>query len=167
MSRYDVSAAEDVRKWLWNELVSSSIMNPADYNITGMGQIVPLVPVQQQKELIDRVGGKPFITYDIITETVPAGLWYISCEQILFTVFSEDYRTARAIRNLMIDLFRRQDDSARDLNEVSTSELAYLNITVLENRNINPEKSDSGRLSFDMIVEVKYVRELLTNGRFS
>lgn len=167
MSIYDLSPTDDLRKWLWAEMQSNGIVSASDYNILGKGTIVPIVPVQQQKELIDQVGGKPFITYDIVGEAVPAGLWYITCEQVLFTVWCEDFKTARALRNLMYDLFRRQDDSARDLNEITTSDFGYLNVTVLENRWINAERSQTGRLAFDMIIEVKYVRELNSSGRFS
>lgn len=167
MADYNASPADDLRKWLWFEMQDNGIVNAADYNITGIGQIVPIIPVQQQKELVDKVSGKPFVTYDIVTSMVPSGMWYIFNDQILFTVFCEDFRTARAIRNLMVDLFRRQDDSARELNEFSDSEFAYLNVTILENRNVNAERGDQGRLSFDMIVGVTYVRDLNTNGRFS
>jgi hypothetical protein len=167
MSLYDESPTDDLRKWLWAELQSKGIVSASNYNITGKGLIVPIVPVQQQKELIDQVGGKPFITYDVVGEPVPSGLWYITCEQVLFTVWCEDFKTARAIRQLMYDMFRRQDESARDLNETTTSDFGYLNVTVVENRWINAERSTTGRLAFDMIIEVKYVRNLDAHGRFS
>jgi hypothetical protein len=167
MSKYDISPTDDLRKWLWNEMQANDIVDASQYSITGLGNIIPIVPVQQQPELIDKIKGLPFITYDIVGEPVPSGMWYITCEQVLFTVWCEDFKTARALRNLMYDLFRRQDDSARDLNEVRTTDLSYLNVTVVDNRWINGERSQTGRLAFDMIIEVKYVRDLSQNGRFS
>jgi hypothetical protein len=167
MSLYDISPTDDLRKWLWEEIQEAGIVQASDYAVPGMGNLNPIIPVQQQPEFVDKVAGKPFITYDIVGKPVPAGLWYITCEQVLFTVWCEDFKTARALRNLMYDLFRRQDDSARDLNETTTSDFGYLNVTVVENRWINAERSQTGRLAFDMIIEVKYVRNLDAHGRFS
>lgn len=164
---YTDSPVNDVRKLLWSELQATGILNSSDYNVTGMGQIVPIVPIQQQKELVDKIKGKPFITYDTVTEYVEPGLWYVNCEQILLTVWAEDNGTASKIRNLMIDLFRRQDESARDLNEVTATDFGYLNVTIVSNRWTTPERSETGRLSFDMVIEVKYVRQLSSNGRYS
>ena len=164
---YDSSPVIDVRKWLWNELQVAGIMDSADYNVDGIGLMVPIIPIQQQQEFTDRIGGKPFITYDFVTEYVQSGLWYINCEQILFSVYCDDWSTSSKIKNLMIDLFRRQDDSAKDLNAFSTSGLGYLNVTIVENRWTRPERGDTGRNQFDMIIEVKYVRELTSNGRYS
>jgi hypothetical protein len=167
MTDYSLSIAKDIRGWLWSQLQSNGILSSGDYQVGALA-IVPIVPVQQQPELIDKIGGKPFITYDQIESPVDSGLWYVHNEQILFTVFCEDFSTSSKIRSLMIDLFRRQDDSARDLNEYAASPVfGYLNTTVLENRNSKPERSNSGRLSFDMVIGVRYVRHLNSSGRFS
>jgi hypothetical protein len=164
---YSDTPASDIRKWLWSELQSNSILSASSYNIPGMGSVVPIVPLRQEIELVDKLAGKPFITYDFVTEYVEPGIWYINCEQILYTVYCEDFATSTKIKNLMIDLFRRQDDSARDLNNASTSNLAYLNISIVENRWTSPERGDTGRNRFDMIIEVKYVRQLNSAGRYS
>jgi hypothetical protein len=157
---YSDSPATDIRKWLWNELQAKGIMSSSDYNITGIGALVPIVPVQQQPELMDKIGGKPFITYDFVTEYVESDMWIINCEQILFTVWCDNFAQATKIKNLMIDLFRRQDESARDLNGIATTGLAYLNVTIISNSWTTAERSDNGRQSFDMVIEVKYVRDL-------
>jgi hypothetical protein len=163
---YADTPASDIRKWLWAELQAEGILSSSDYNITGLGAIVPIVPVQQQPELMDKIGGKPFITYDFVTEYVESGLWIINCEQILFTVWCDNFATATKIKNLMIDMFRRQDDSARDLNAAATTDLAYLNVTIISNSWTTAERSDNGRQSFDMVIEVKYVRDL-TDSRYT
>ena len=167
MTNYNLSAASDLRKWLWSELQTQGILNASDYQV-GATSIVPIVPVQQQPELVDKIGGKPFITYDVVEAPVPSDIWYVHTEQILFTVFCEDFAKSSQIRSLMIDLFRRQDSSAADLNRFTTGPvLGYLNVTILENRMSKPERSTTGRLSFDMIVAVRFVRQLNSSGRFS
>jgi hypothetical protein len=166
MTDYNLAPATDIRKWLWEELQSNGILSASNY-VVGTMSLNPIIPVQQQREFVDKVGGAPFITYTEIELPTDSGLWYIHNEEILFTVFCEDFTTSRKIRNLMVDLFRRQDESARDLNEFSNSGLGYLNISVAENRHTKPERSDTGRQSFDLIARVRYVRDLTTSGRFS
>lgn len=167
MSMYDESPAIDIRKWLWNELQAAGVLDSQDYMVQGIGVLVPIIPLQQKLEFTDKIQGKPFITYDFITEYVDSGLWYVNCEQLLYRVYCDDYGTSQAIKNLMIDLFRRQDETAKDLNAFSTSSFGYLNVTIVENRWTSPERGDTGRNQFDMIIEVKYVRELGANGRYS
>lgn len=160
MTDYSKTAVADVRKWLWQELQDASIMSANDYRITGIGALVPIVPVQQQAELVDKIAGKPFISYDFVTEYVQSDMWIINCEQIMFTVWCDNFAQSSKIKNLMIDLFRRQDESARDLNGFASQGFAYLNVTVVSNSATRPERSDNGRLAFEMIIEVKYVRDL-------
>jgi hypothetical protein len=157
---YSDTPSADIRKLLWSELQSKGILSANDYNVAGLGSITPIVPVQQQPELIDKLGGKPFITYDFVTEYVESGMWIVNCEQILLTVWCDNFGTATKIKNLMIDLFRRQDESARDLNRVTTAGFGYLNVTIISNTWTKAERSDNGRQSFDMVIEVKYVRDL-------
>jgi hypothetical protein len=167
MTDYTLSITSDLRKWLWSQLQSTGILTASDYQVGALA-LVPIVPVQQQPELVDKVGGKPFIVYDQVESAVDSGLWYVHNEQVLFTVYCEDFAKASQIRSLMVDLFRRQDQSANDLNKFANSPaFGYLNLTVLENRNSKPERSTTGRLSFDMIIGVRYVRHLNSSGRFS
>lgn len=167
MADYSLSITSDLRKWLWSELQAEGILSASDYQV-GALSIVPIVPVQQQPELLDKIGGKPFIIFDTVERSVDSDLWYIHNESVLFSVFCEDFATANKIRSLMIDLFRRQDASAADLNRFTAAQdFGYLNITVEENRSTRAERSTTGRLSFDMIIGVKYVRHLGSSGRFS
>ena len=61
------------------------------------------------------LSGKKHIVYDKIGMSYE-DLWAICCEQILFTVYSTDISDINEIRNFMTDLFRRVDESARDVN---------------------------------------------------
>jgi hypothetical protein len=158
---YSDTPSTDLRRWLWAELQAKEIVLASDYTVNGTGLIIPIVPVQQQPELIDKIGSKPFITYDFVTEYVESDLWIINCEQTLFTVWCDNFAQATKIKNLMIDMFRRQDESAKDLNTIATSGIAYLNITIISNSWSTSERSDTGRRSFDMVVETKYVRDLI------
>lgn len=167
MADYSLSVASEIRKYLWSELQAAGILSASDYTV-GSLSLNPIVPIQQQPELVDKIGGKPFIVYDEIESVVDSDLWYVHNEQVLFTVYAEDFKTANKIRNLMVDLFRRQDASAHDLNlYTAANNFGYLNVTILENRPVKAERSTTGRMSFDMIVGVRYVRHLGSTGRFS
>jgi hypothetical protein len=163
---YSLSPAIDIRKYLWFELQDSGVLDASDYVVNGTN-LVPIIPVEQQPEFVDKVKGHPFIVYDIVDSPTDSDMFYVFAEQVLLTVYCSDFGTSNKIRNLMIDLFRRQDLSARDLNNFATSGLQYLNVTILENSRRKPERSDSGRMSFDMLIETKYVRAMIESGRFS
>lgn len=166
MTNYLEDPTVDLRKWLWAELQLANIMSATDY-LLGSASVNPVIPLQQQPEFVDRFKDKPFIVYDIVTEPVDTDMFYISCEQVLFTVFCGDFDTSKKIRNLMIDLFRRQELSAIDLNNFSPSPISYLSISVIENRWAKPERSEGGRMAFDMIIRVEYVKQIESNGRLS
>jgi hypothetical protein len=67
----------------------------------------------------------------------------------------------------MIDVFRRMDDSARDLNRSrSTDKLIFHNTLILEMSPTEPSTELAGFLAADVILEVKYSRTVGQNGRF-
>jgi hypothetical protein len=94
--------------------------------------------------------------------------WMICCEKLLFTVYSTDVSEINSIRNLMLDVFRRMDDSARDLNlSRSTDKLIFHNTMVVETTPTEPSQELLGFLSTDIIIEVKYSRTTDRLGRFN
>ena len=114
MTDYKADIMLDLRKYLWSQLKSNSIFKASDYYSDNIGEeIVPIIPVQQSPELNQFLSGKKHIVYDKIGLSYEDN-WAICCEQILFTIYSTDVSEINEIRNLMTDLFRRMDDSARD-----------------------------------------------------
>jgi len=95
--------------------------------------------------------------------------WAICCEQILFTIYSTDVSEINEIRNLMTDLFRRMDDSARDatLYAGASSKFKFYSIFVADISPTSPSEEMAGFLSADVILEVKYARHLGLTGRFA
>jgi hypothetical protein len=94
-------------------------------------------------------------------------IWLLCCEKILFTVYSTDVSDIYEIRNLMTDLFRRMDESARDINAFkSEPKIKFHSIHVVEISPISPSEELQGFLSADIILEVKYARITGPDGRF-
>ena len=166
---YKADIMLDLRKYLWSQLKSNNIFTATDYYSDNVGEeIIPIIPVQQSPELNQFLSGKKHIVYDKIGLSYEDN-WAISCEQILFTIYSTDVSEINEIRNLMADLFRRMDDSARDATLYSgiSSKFKFFSILIADISPTSPSEELAGFLSADVIIEVKYARHLDTTGRFA
>ena len=113
------------------------------------------------------MSGKTHIVYDKVGMTYEDN-WLICCEKLLFTIYSTDVSEINAIRNLMLDVFRRMDDSARDLNTSrNTDKIIFHNTMVIETTPTEPSQELQGFLSTDVMIEVKYSRITDRLGRFA
>jgi hypothetical protein len=168
MIDYNIDAMYEIRKHLWQELILNKIFNDSDYYSDNIGkEIIPIIPVQQQPELNQFLSGKKHIVYDKIGLSYEEN-WMICCEKILFTIYATDFSEINQIRNLMLDVFRRMDDSAKDLNaSKSTSKIKFFNTMVAEISPTEPSQELQGFLSADVILEVKYARTTDGAGRFN
>jgi hypothetical protein len=168
MTDYNIDAMYEIRKHLWSELILNNVFNESDYYSDNIGkEIIPIIPVQQQPELNQFLSGKKHIVYDKIGLSYEEN-WAICCEQILFTIYSTDVSEINEIRNLMTDLFRRMDESARDANAYSgiSNKFKFFSIYVADISPTAPSEELAGFLSADVILEVKYARHIDTAGRF-
>ena len=168
MTDYKADVMIDLRKFLWSQLKSNNIFTDTDYYSDNIGQeIVPIIPVQQSPEMNQFLSGKKHIVYDKIGLSYEEN-WAICCEQILFTIYSTDVSEINEIRNLMTDLFRRMDDSARDANDYSgiSSKFKFFSRFVADISPTAPSEELAGFLSADVVLEVKYARHIDTAGRF-
>jgi hypothetical protein len=165
---YKIDAMFELRKFLWKELKAANIFDPYNYYSDNLGtEIIPVIPVQQSPELDQFLNGKKHIVYDKIGLSYEEN-WMICCEKILFTLYSTDITEIYEIRNLMTDLFRRMDQSARDANKAKeTNKLIFHSIHIVETSPIEPSTELKGFLSTDVILEVKYSRTTDSQGRFN
>jgi hypothetical protein len=166
---YKLDAMLDLRKYLWDQLQTAGIFDPDDYDTTGTGNILnPIIPVQQPAEFNQFLSGKKHIVYDKINLTYEDN-WMICNEQILFTIYAIDVADINEITNFMVDLFRRMDDSARDINfsDQASPQFKFYNTYVADISPTTPSKELQGFLSSDVIVEIKYSRILDQNGRYA
>jgi hypothetical protein len=147
--------------------LSNNIIDQNAYYSDNLGEsIIPIIPVQQAPEMNQFLSGKTHIVYDKIGSTYEEN-WMICCEKISFTIYSVDFAEINIIRNMMVDVFRRMDDSARDLNNSkSTDKLIFHNTLILEMSPTEPSTELAGFLAADVILEVKYSRTIGQNGRF-
>jgi hypothetical protein len=165
---YKIDAMFELRKFLWNQLKEYNIFDQEDYYSDNLGsEIIPIMPVQQLPEMDQFLNGKKHIVYDKIGMSYEEN-WLICCEKVLFTLYSTDITEIYEMRNLMVDLFRRMDESAKDVNASrGTDKLIFHSIHVVETSPIDPSTEIQGFLSTDVILEVKYSRVTDGVGRFA
>jgi len=165
---YKIDAMFELRKFLWTQLKLTGLFDPDDYYSDNLGsEIVPIIPVQQLPEMDQFLNGKKHIVYDKIGMSYEEN-WLICCEKVLFTIYSTDITEIYEIRNLMTDLFRRMDESAKDVNSLkTTNKLIFHSIHITETSPIDPSVELQGFLSSDVILEVKYSRVTDGLGRFA
>ena len=167
-ANYKLDASFELRKFLWAQMLEYNIFNLEDYYSDNLGDnIIPIIPVQQQPELNQFLSGKKHIIYDTVG-TSPEDNWMVSCDQILFTVYATSISDIIEIRNLMIDLFRRMDESARDINALQSlsDKFKFHSVYVSDISPVSPSEELQGLLSADVTLEAKYSRILDGRGRF-
>ena len=168
MVNYKLDAMIELRKYLWQKLKDADIFTGSNYYSDNIGdEIVPIIPVQQAAELNQFLSGKKHIVYDKIGMSYE-DLWAICCEQILFTVYSTDISDINEIRNFMTDLFRRVDESAKDVNNWTSlsDKFQFYSIFIADMSPTAPSEELQGFLSMDIVLEIKYSRLSDSNGRF-
>jgi len=165
---YKIDAMFELRKFLCTQLKLAGLFDQEDYYSDNLGsEIIPIIPVQQLPEMDQFLSGKKHIVYDKIGLSYEEN-WLICCEKVLFTIYSTDITEIYEIRNLMTDLFRRMDESAKDVNSLkTTNKLIFHNVMIVETTPIDPSVELQGFLSTDVILEVKYSRVTDSLGRFS
>jgi hypothetical protein len=167
-ANYKLDAMFEIRKYLWENLVEYNIFDEDEYYSDNLGQtIVPIIPVQQSAEMNHFLSGKKHIVYDKVGISYEDN-WLICCEQILFTVYATDVLDIAEIRNVMTDLFRRMDDSAKDINRSGSisDKFKFHSIYIADISPTEPSQEIQGFLSSDITLEVKYSRITDPDGRF-
>lgn len=167
-ANYKLDMMFEIRKYLWENLIEYNIFDEDEYYSDNLGQtIVPIIPVQQSAEMNQFLSGKKHIVYDKVGLSYEDN-WLICCEQILFTIYSTDVSEISEIRNIITDLFRRMDDSAREINRSGTinDKFKFHSIYIADISPTGPSEEIQGFLSSDITLEVKYSRITDQDGRF-
>ena len=167
-ANYKLDMMFEIRKYLWENLVEYNIFDEDEYYSDNLSQtIIPIIPVQQSAEMNHFLSGKKHIVYDKVGLSYEDN-WLICCEQILFTIYSTDVSEIAEIRNVITDLFRRMDDSAREINRSGTinDKFKFHSIYIADISPTAPSEEIQGFLSSDITLEVKYSRITDQDGRF-
>lgn len=165
---YKIDAVSEIRKYLWDQMISEGIFDIDEYHSDSInGTIVPIIPVQQSPELNQFLSGKKHIVYDRIGSSFEIN-WVVSCEQMLLTIYSPQIDEINQIRNFIMDLFRRMDESAQDVNkwESLSNKIKFHSIYIVDISATAPSEEIQGFLSSDIVLELKYSRMIGPDGRY-
>jgi hypothetical protein len=168
-ANYKIDSANEMRKFLWNELKAEGIFDETDYYSDNVNEtIIPILPVQQIPEMNQFLNAKKHIVYDKTNMTYESN-WLVCTEKMQFTLYAVDVAEIQEMRNFIIDLFRRSDESARDINNFigTSSPIRFHTIYMSDISPIAPSEEIQGFLSADVILEVKYSRDVDPSGRFA
>lgn len=110
MTLYDLNGVHVLNKFLWANLEAKGVMSLLDYN-----GLVPIIPTQQVPVFNNMASGKPFIVYTYIVSSYDADLW-ANVEQVTYRIFSDDEKKLRQVTNFIVDLCKRFDWTANDVN---------------------------------------------------
>lgn len=165
MTDYAKVAVYDVRNTLWQELQDANLLDPNNYYADGFSSpLIPIIPAQQVPEFNNLLPGKTYLIYDLIQSGVGVA-WWMSQETITFTIVSRDSTEILAISNLITDVFRRYDKTAKDINLQlsSTSPFTFHFFRLDSSDPIQAFHDEGGFMSGIISVTYAYTRELNSN----
>lgn len=169
MTNYSKLAVYEINQFLWQKLQDSALLSKNDYYVDEFADfLTPIIPAQQIPEFNNLLPGKPYIIYDY-EKKITLENWWITEEIITYSILSQNYDQINSILNFINDNFRRYDDSAKDLNNYTSSDSQF-NYHFLYSDNISsPEyfKNEGGFMLGQIDICVQYTRNLDSSGRFA
>lgn len=162
-NKYDHIAANDVIDYLWALLRAEGVMTEGDYIVAEYAlPLVPIVPIQDEPEMANQLGGKPYLVYDYYTHPAHATEWWRRRDELIFSIYCNDVNKIFEIANLMQDKFQAMDESAQALNKYMgpSNIFTFHKIELLGFETYKPAVSEGGRTIGEATVCYEYVRDL-------
>lgn len=163
MNNYDWAGAHVIRDFLYEKLIEQNLIIASDYQ-----GIKPIVPSQEVPEVSNLASGKPYLVYTY-SPSSERDDWWMCGETVSYRVYSDQETDLRNIVHFMIDLFKRMDDSAADVNEFIDSNpehrmFDFKWITVMDAIGPEPYDESGGRQASVITIQYMYTHELDDNG---
>lgn len=167
-ANYQTVGVHQINQWLW------SILKPWEYKpgvkafeayqSGSLANVSAFIPAQQQAEFTNISGGAPFIVYNYVVN--PNSDFYTVKEQGAFVIYDADTSRLRAVHALLIDLLRRQDVSAKDLNKWLSPNSAWDFKWISVASAIGPDQfqQEGGRQGATISITYEYTRDQNASG---
>ena len=168
MADYTKTAIAEIRDFMWDSLQTDGILNKNDYIADGFPiPLVPIIPSQQVPEFNNLMSGKPYIVYDFEINDYNADYW-ICEETLMLSINSHNYNKIVEIITYLVDLFRRMDDAAKDMNsfKAESSPFKYHYFYINNAQSPSAAEEEGGLYTGFLDISFKYSREIMSNGRF-
>ena len=168
MTQYNIQASADIRNYIWQSILNAGLLDENDYYADGIDDaLVPIIPTQQIPEFNNLLPGRTYMTYDFEVQMVPVQ-WWMTEETFTFTVISQNYEVLNQITNLIHDLFRRYDESARDINNYLAGNTSFIYHHTMIDSIMSPEpfNSEGDYQMASVLFRYNYSRKTEASGRF-
>lgn len=161
---YKDSAIIDIRKYLLHEIALSEILDRVEYPDV-FNKEIPIIPIHQMPEVNDNIGD-PFIVYELEVNSIGVQFWQLS-ETVTFYIYGVEYEKILSLQSLIVDIFRRYEMSAQDINVFCHSENTFVFTSVDDSNVPNAPTSEAGRLESSVSITYVYQKSINNRGRFA
>lgn len=168
---YNLTGVHQVNKWLWSKLKT---MLPADfvaYTTVGSAteSLVPIIPSQQLPTFTDIAGGAPFMIYNYSLN--PGDEPYMTVDDVGYIIYDNNEARLRRIHNLMVQLLKRMDWTAADINEYldelatvsKPNEFDFKFVKVTGAPGPQPFETEGGRQASMIMATIVYTHDIQSN----
>lgn len=167
---YINTAAGIIRGYVWENLQADGILNPNDYIADGFTKpLVPLIPLSDVPQFKNLLPGMPYIIWDFSINGYTEDFW-ICEEEMTFSIVHNDRNKLIQITMYLVDLLRRMDVTARELEkyEESVADVPKFNFhsVYINNLNNTPEVDEGDILVGEAWIRYTYSRLIDDNFRF-
>lgn len=174
MTDYSNLAVYQVNKFVTAKLREQNIIPlEADYitQVSNSSMDIPLsfiTPAQQSPEQttmfdtndVEGFTDLPFINYTISYKAEPDMPW-MNCGQVSYIVYTQDIDKLLEIGNYIVDLCKREDYSAADINHFLVSDTSnkflFTTMSVLNAGGPMESESEGGRYGFMIVISFDYL----------
>ena len=168
MADYKKTSISEIRDYLWNEIKDAGILNRDDYLADGfIIPLNPIIPAQEIPEFNNLIPGKTYIVYDYEINSYEPDFWMCD-ENLILSIVCPDYNKSVEILNFLLDLFRRMDLTAKDMNlQLSSSSPFKFHYFYINNmQSPAPFEQEGGNQVSLIDISYKYSRLIGSDGRF-
>lgn len=178
MVDYSDQAVYKINKFITDKLQSSSIIPAQAKYITQISSsntnlsLSFITPAQQSAELTtaydsasispteDGFFDLPFANYTVTHKYLPDQP-YMNCGQVTYIIYTHDIQKLMEIGSYIVDLCKREDYSAADLNQHlvpdATNPFSFTNLSVLSAGGPMQAESEGGRHGFMVVISFDYI----------
>lgn len=165
---YQVSGIHQINRWLWQNLRAALPDDFKAYTTPGHAAngLVPIIPSQQLPQFTNIVGGAPFMIYNYSVEGGEQ-VWETR-DKIGYVIYDDNESRLRRIHNFMVQLLKRMDWTAADVNFFLDSTATVENpnefdfkwVQVDNAAGPQPFENEGGRHGALIMATASYTREI-------
>jgi hypothetical protein len=177
LSNYRVTGSHQLNKWLWEKLQGLQYKGAPAFQKYGTGagkvNLVPFVPSQQLPEFTNIAGGAPFIVYTY-SQQGSGSTWFTQVEQVAYVIYDNDEERLRTIHTYMVDLLRRADWTAQEINKwiydltpepgTQADPFEFKTVQVVSANGPEPFETQDGRQGAIVVVRIVFTHDLDNQG---